>query len=126
MDERLERYAELVVGLGANVQPGQEVFIVPQVEHADVARALTRAAYKAGAAYVHVNYGDPHVRHAMIELGLEGRDWLAGDAMTVADIALYAYTHCAGEGGFSLDGYPAIGAWLSRCAAEPGHVLMDA
>ncbi|HUZ16308.1 MAG TPA: aminopeptidase [Gaiellaceae bacterium] len=69
MDERLERYAELVVGLGANVQPGQEVFIVPNLEHVDVARALARAAYKAGASYVHVNYTDGHVRHAMIELG---------------------------------------------------------
>ena len=69
MDERLERYAELVVGLGANVQPGQEVFIVPSLEHRDLARALARAAYKAGASYVHVNYSDEHVRHAMIALG---------------------------------------------------------
>jgi len=68
-DDRIERYAELVVGLGANVQPGQEVFIVPSLEHADVARALARAAYKAGASYVHLNYIDGHVRHAMIELG---------------------------------------------------------
>ncbi len=68
-DSRLERYAELVVGLGANVQPGQEVFIVPQIEHMELARALARASYKAGASYVHVNYMDPHVRRAMIELG---------------------------------------------------------
>jgi aminopeptidase len=68
-ESRLERYAELVVGLGANVQPGQEVFIVPSIEHTELARALTRAAYKAGASYVHVNYMDPHVRRAMIELG---------------------------------------------------------
>ena len=68
-DERLERYAELVVGLGANVQPGQEVFILPNVGHADLARALARASYKAGASYVHVLYGDSHVRKAMIELG---------------------------------------------------------
>jgi glutathione S-transferase len=63
---------------------------------------------------------------AALELGLEGRDWLAGDGMTVADIALYAYTHCADEGGFSLDGYPAIRAWLDRTAAQPGHVLITA
>jgi aminopeptidase len=68
-DERLEKYAELVVGLGANVQPGQEVFIRPNVEHRDLARALTRASYKAGASYVHVLYDDAHVRKAMIELG---------------------------------------------------------
>jgi len=63
---------------------------------------------------------------AALELGLEGRDWLAGDGMTVADIALYAYTHCADEGGFSLDGYPAIRAWVDRVASQPGHVLITA
>jgi len=68
-DERLERYAELVVGLGANVQPGQEVFILTQIPHVDLARALARAAYKGGAAYVNVLYRDPHTQKAMIELG---------------------------------------------------------
>jgi glutathione S-transferase len=57
-----------------------------------------------------------------LEQGLRGRDWLAGDSMTIADIALYAYTHAADEGGFSLDEYPAIRAWLGRVAAQPGHV----
>ena len=69
MDERLERYAELVVRVGANVQPGQEVFLLPKVEHAELARALARQAYKAGAAYVHVRYQDSHVLKAMIGLG---------------------------------------------------------
>jgi glutathione S-transferase len=52
--------------------------------------------------------------------------YLAGATMTLADIALYAYTHVAGEGGFDLGGYPAIRAWLDRVAAEPGHVPIDA
>ena len=69
MDERLERYAELVVRVGANVQPGQEVFLFPAVEHHELARALTRQAYKAGASYVNVLYRDTHARKAMIELG---------------------------------------------------------
>jgi len=69
MDERLERYAELAVRVGANVQPGQEVFLHGLVEHADLVRALTRQSYKAGAAYVNVQYSDQHVRRAMIELG---------------------------------------------------------
>jgi aminopeptidase len=68
-DERLERYAELAVRVGANVQPGQEVFVHPHVAHADLGRALTRQAYRAGAAYVHVLYQDDHVRRAMIEFG---------------------------------------------------------
>ena len=69
MDERLERYAELVVRVGANVQPGQEVFLLPKVEHQELARALARQAYKAGASYVHVRYQDSHVQKAMIGLG---------------------------------------------------------
>jgi aminopeptidase len=68
-DERLERYAELAVRVGANVQPGQEVFVHPMVEHADLGRALVRQSYKAGASYVHLLYRDDHVRRARIELG---------------------------------------------------------
>jgi glutathione S-transferase len=52
--------------------------------------------------------------------------YFVGDAPTLADIALYAYTHVAHEGGFELDGYPAIRAWLGRVAAAPGHVPIDA
>ena len=69
MDERLERYAELVVRVGANVQPGQEVFLLSAVEHHELTRALARQAYRAGASYVHVLYNDAHTRRAMIELG---------------------------------------------------------
>jgi glutathione S-transferase len=58
----------------------------------------------------------------MLDAGLAGRDWLVGSRMTIADIALYAYTHVADEGGFSLDAHPHIRAWLARVAAEPGHV----
>ena len=69
VDERLERYAELAVRVGANVEEGQTVFIGALVEHAPFARALTRAAYAAGARYVDVRYADQHVRRAMIEFG---------------------------------------------------------
>ncbi|HEY8407701.1 MAG TPA: glutathione S-transferase family protein [Gaiellaceae bacterium] len=62
--------------------------------------------------------------HAL-EGGLQDRDWLVGDGMTIADIALYAYTHSADEGGFSLGEYPAIRAWLERVAVQPGHVTID-
>jgi len=61
-----------------------------------------------------------------MERHLDGRTWLVGDGMTLADIALYAYTHVADEGSFELDRYPAIGAWLERVASEPGHVPIDA
>jgi glutathione S-transferase len=61
-----------------------------------------------------------------LEQGLEGRNYLVGDSLTLADIALYGYTHCAEEGGFSLEPYPAVRAWLDRVAAEPGHIPIDA
>ena len=69
VDERLERYAELTIRVGTNVQPGQELFIQAFVEHAPLVRALSRQAYRAGASYVNVLYRDQHVRRAMIELG---------------------------------------------------------
>ena len=57
-----------------------------------------------------------------MERHLASSEFLVGDRYTIADIALYAYTHVAYEGGFDLSGYPAIGAWLERVAAQPGHV----
>jgi glutathione S-transferase len=60
-----------------------------------------------------------------MERHLDGRSWFVGDGMTLADIALYAYTHVADEGGFELGGYPSTRAWLARVAAEPGHVPID-
>jgi glutathione S-transferase len=56
----------------------------------------------------------------------EADGFVVGGAMTLADIALYAYTHVAHEGGFDLSGYPAIGSWLDRVASEPGHVSIEA
>ena len=52
------------------------------------------------------------------------REFLVAERYTIADIALYAYTHVAPEGGFELDAYPAINAWLERVAAQPGHILI--
>ena len=57
---------------------------------------------------------------------LAGREFLVGDRYSVADIALYAYTHVADEGGFDLGRYPAIGAWTERVAGQPGHVPITA
>ena len=64
---RIDRYAELIVQVGANVQPGQLVEVIARIEHVDVARAVARAAYRAGASYVDVGYSDQHVRRAMIK-----------------------------------------------------------
>ena len=61
-----------------------------------------------------------------MERELATREFLVADRYTIADIALYAYTHVAGEGGFGLSGYPAIGRWLDRVASQPGHVPITA
>ena len=58
----------------------------------------------------------------VMERHLASRRFFVGERYTIADIALYAYTHVAHEGGFDLVAYPNIRAWLSRVAAEPGHV----
>jgi len=57
-----------------------------------------------------------------MESHLAREAFLVGGAYTIADIALYAYTHVAHEGGFDLARYPAIEAWLARVRAQPGHV----
>jgi glutathione S-transferase len=60
-----------------------------------------------------------------MEAELARREYFAVSSYSIADIALYAYTHVADEGGFDLSGYPGINAWLDRVAAEPGHVTID-
>ena len=94
----------------------------------------------AVARFLKTYYGRPEVWEAqreqlakrgekalrMLEDALRERDWLVGESMTIADISLYAYTHAADEGGFSLDEYPSVRAWLERVAAQPGHVAIDA
>jgi glutathione S-transferase len=67
-----------------------------------------------------------HQALAAMERRLDGRPFFVGGSLSLADIALYAYTHVAGEGGFDLGPYPAVRTWLDRVAAEPGHVPIDA
>jgi glutathione S-transferase len=55
---------------------------------------------------------------------LTDHEFLVGERYTIADIALYAYTHVAPEGGFELEPYPAINAWLARVGTQPGHIAI--
>jgi glutathione S-transferase len=57
-----------------------------------------------------------------MERHLAEHEYLVGGRFSIADIALYAYTHVAPEGGFSLTPYPAIREWLVRVASQPGHI----
>jgi glutathione S-transferase len=67
-----------------------------------------------------------HEALAVLERGLEDREFLVADRFTLADIALYAYTHVAPEGGISLEVYPKIRAWMTRVAAQPRHAPITA
>jgi len=60
----------------------------------------------------------------VMETRLREHDYLVGERISIADIALYGYTHVAHEGGFDLGGFPGIQAWIARVAAEPGHILI--
>lgn len=61
-----------------------------------------------------------------LERHLDAREFLVADAYTIADIALYAYTHVADEAGFELSRYPRVRDWLACVAAQPGYVPIDA
>ena len=82
----------------------------------DVQRALLPGKIEAGKAAL-----------ALMDEHLAKHDWLAGGGLSLADIALYAYTHVAEESGFfALADYPAVQRWLARIEAEPGYVAMGA
>ena len=78
---------------------------------ADRLEQLTKAGHRALGA---------------MERHLDGSAFFVGDDLTLADIALYAYTHIADESGFELEPYGAVRGWLERVASVPGHVPMDA
>jgi len=67
-----------------------------------------------------------HAALKAMERHLGDREHFVGERFTIADIALYAYTHVAPEGGFDLEPYPAVRAWLDRVAAQPGMVPISA
>ncbi len=79
-DTRLERFADLVVRVGANVQPGSEVMLGSDIAHLEIARAVVERAYVAGAAWVEILWSDGPIRrsqltHATIERLTESRPW---------------------------------------------------
>jgi glutathione S-transferase len=81
----------------------------------DLQRSLLAGKREAGEAALRLM--DEH---------LAGRAFFVGDRLSLADIALYAYTHVAEEGGFELDAFPGVRAWLERVAEQPDYVPMSA
>jgi glutathione S-transferase len=62
-----------------------------------------------------------HQALQVMETHLKERRFLVGERYSIADIALYAYSHVAADGGYDLSGFPAVGAWLDRVAGQPEH-----
>lgn len=62
---------------------------------------------------------------ALMNAHLSNHDWFVAGAPSIADIALFAYTHVADEGGFTLSDYPAVEAWIARIKGLPGFVAME-
>ena len=87
---------------------------IQHVEMTEAQRAQLRAKQDGGRAAL-----------AVMEQHLGTSDWFGGDAMSIADIALYAYTHVADEGGFDLSDYPAVRGWLARVAGHSRHIPMN-
>ena len=90
-------------------------FIVTLLRKAEEMRAVLDEKRPRGYAALDV-----------MERHLQTRAFFVGERYGLADIALYAYTHVAHEGGFDLAGYPAIRAWCQRVAAQPRHIPMTA
>jgi glutathione S-transferase len=61
----------------------------------------------------------------VMEAHLAKHLWFAGDRYSIADIALYGYTHSAGEGGFDLSRYAAVSKWLERVADQPDYIPLN-
>jgi glutathione S-transferase len=67
-----------------------------------------------------------HRALGVMEQHLSHHDYFAGERLSLADLALFAYTHAAEDGGFDLASYPSVREWLARCLAEPGMSVMPA
>lgn len=88
---------------------------VGEANFSDLQRANAPGKHAAGEAAL-----------ALMDDHLGSRDWFVGDAISLADIVLYPYTHVAGDGGFALADYPNIQRWITRVEAVPGWVAMAA
>jgi glutathione S-transferase len=90
-------------------------WITHKLEMTPERQAALPGKRKAGVAALEVM--DQHLR---------ARRFFVGEAYTIADIALYAYTHVAGEAGFDLAPFPAVRAWIARVGDQPGHIAITA
>jgi len=122
---RLERYAQLAVEVGANLQPGQLLLVQAFPEQAELARAVVACAYRAGARFVDVNYGDQRVRRSLIESGPE--EMLSWSQPWLVERLKYASAEKAAKINFSGDPEPGLLADLdpARVAEARQRELLE-
>ncbi len=87
---------------------------------------LTIAHHQPSQSELDAKYAGGYAALEALERQLATGPFLTGAQYTIADIALYAYTHVAHEAGFDLSAHPAVTDWLARVAAQPGHVPITA
>ncbi len=118
----------------------EDRFALAQVQQWQFFEQYSHEPYIAVARYIAKYLGLPDNRRAeyeskqagghralaVMELHLSKLQYFVGNSLTTADIALYAYTHVAGEGGFDLGAYPSIQAWLERVERHKSYCGMSA
>ena len=118
-----------------NLAEGTSVVPVDRLGRAQVLQRMFIEPYVATPRYIVKHFSPDHARRAelpdrlakgraalaVMEQHLRLRTFFVAERYTIADIALYAYTHVAHEGGHDLAPYPSVRAWLARVAAEPNH-----
>ncbi|PCI76802.1 MAG: glutathione S-transferase [SAR86 cluster bacterium] len=123
---------------GSNLLPTDR-FLRAQVLQWQFFEQYSHEPYIATARYINKYLGLPEERRAeyegkqagghkalsVMEQRLGKADFLAGDALSIADISLYAYTHVAHEGGFDLGPYTAIGNWIERVEQHSNYFAMN-
>jgi glutathione S-transferase len=92
--------------------------------HIAVARFWTHAGITPDDSERNAKLRSGNAALAAMDRHLADNPFLVGDRYTIADIALYAYTHVAPEGGFDLEPYPAVRTWLARVPVQPGHIAI--
>ncbi|TRX76835.1 glutathione S-transferase family protein [Pseudomonas mangiferae] len=122
---------------GSDLLP-QEPRLRTQVLQWQFFEQFSHEPYLAEARRIKLFEGMPEARRAeydsalkegaralkVMEQQLQRTPYLVGEHYSIADIALYAYTHVAPETGFDLQGFPAVRAWLERVAQHPRHIAM--
>jgi glutathione S-transferase len=122
---------------------GSEFFAGDSYSRADILRWMffeqySHEPYIATSRFIIKYLGNPADRQSsleekkagginaltIMEQQLQRRPFITGDNYSIADIALFAYTHVADEGGFSLEDFPTIGEWIERIKGRPNHVPM--